>query len=93
MSAIFSLALALGVTTCLIVADEESRGDRWIGAVGVAVVVLALLQSGALLWLLNKLLSLAVMDRSRDVTPNWRVALGAPTRAVEGATWRASSND
>jgi hypothetical protein len=58
------------VTTCLIVADEESRGDRWIEAVGVAVVVLAVLQSGALLWLLNKLLGLAVTDRSRDVTPN-----------------------
>jgi hypothetical protein len=70
MGAIYALAAALGASTCLIVVDAEASGDRWIEAIGVGVIALAILQTAALLWLLNKLLTVVVPDRQRDVGAN-----------------------
>lgn len=66
MGALHALAFGLLVATTLILADGESAGDRWIEAIGVLAVTLALLRTWALVWLMSKLLGLAITDRQRQ---------------------------
>jgi hypothetical protein len=65
MGAIYALAVALIGATAMILVDEEPLGNRWVEAIGLGLVTLALLRTWALLWLLDKLLTLAIADRKR----------------------------
>lgn len=62
MGAIGSYALATVVMTALIIADACQHGRRWLETIGVGVLTLAVLRTLSLLWLLNRLLRLAIID-------------------------------
>jgi hypothetical protein len=65
MGAIYTLAVATVVVTILIVADAGITGRKGVEIVAVWIGLLAVLRTWALLWLVNKLLRLAIADRQR----------------------------
>jgi len=62
MGAIGGYAIATVVTTALIVADASRHGRRLLETAAAGVLALALLRTLSLLWLLNRLLRLAITD-------------------------------
>ena len=69
MGAIRSYALATVVTTTLIVGDACPDGRRWLETAAAGTLALALMRTGSLLWLLNRLLRLAITD-AQQRTPS-----------------------
>jgi hypothetical protein len=68
MHAIYALALATAVFTALIVIDTGQIGAWFLEAPAAGVLAFVIMRLGWMLWLLDKLLHISLVDRRKDST-------------------------